>query len=91
MKYKYEYFELDISSVTREDIATVVSLIHGGGVKISCDYVWWNPLGSYVMWCDGDNWSFYFCKNYIRIKGINIFDQKDIEKAIEYLYKKTNL
>ena len=49
------------------------------------DYIWWNPLGSYVSYNNGGTWSFIFCRKYIKIKGLDIFNQKQIDEDLKCL------
>lgn len=48
-------------------------------------YIWWNPLGNYVSYNNGGTWSFLICRKYIKIKGLDIFNQKEIDEAINFL------
>ena len=49
------------------------------------DYIWWNILGNYVYYNNGGTWSFLFCRKYIKIKGIDIFNQKHIDETLKCL------
>lgn len=67
-------------------LAFVKKLTH----KAYEDYIWWNPLGNYVSYNDGGTWSFLICRKFIKIKGLDIFNQKDVDEAINFLPQTKN-
>ena len=83
----YDSFVLDFDKVTNHTINRAVSELYGYKGKVSEDWAWWNPLGNYVMWNAGNNNSFYFCRNYIRITGIDVFNDKDVDRCLQFLTK----
>ncbi len=88
MKYLYKDFTLDFDKVNNQIIAEAVSKLFYE-YKTEVDYVWWNPLGTYIMWNDGGGAAYYFTKNYLRISGWDLHDKEDIQKCLEYLRLKT--
>lgn len=90
MSIKYEYgFDLDLGAPLANDIARTVRTLQGLELaedKISADedYVWWNPLGTYILYNDGDV-AFYFCKGYLRINGWDLTQKTDREQSFNFL------
>lgn len=89
---QYNSFKLDFDKVTNENINKAVSKLFGLSDKVSENWVQWNILGNYIMWFDGGHHCFYFCRNYIKIKGIDIFYKEDVEECLNYLkqYRQTS-
>jgi len=44
----------------------------------------WDYSGNYVMFNDEDAYQFYFCREYMRIKGMPL-DQHEIDRCLEVL------
>lgn len=88
MKYEYENMELDFNNIESFDIASAVAILQNiEHPSIEIEYVWWNPLGNYVLWSDGQT-SYYFCKKYLRIKGWNFTTKAERQLAFDFLNKK---
>lgn len=89
MKYEYNNMELNFDKIKSFDIASAVAILQNIELpSIEVEYVWWNPLGNYVMWQDGNGTTYYFCKKYLRINGWDFTSKAERSLAFDHLNKK---
>jgi len=84
MKFYYG-FTIDFDKISNENVMEFISKVYDIDYTKDQDFIWWNILGNYIFWWDGEANVFYICRDYVNIKGWQRYKNDDVKKAIAYL------